>query len=444
MQDKVKVVSMTVRNLLIFACITAVSLSAFLADTNLVPAGKAWAINSVNANILRHNSVVSHKNYQYLAYYDADRYVVLAKRKLGSSSWEIYRTQYKGNTNDAHNSISIMVDGDGYLHMSWDHHGNPLRYCRSKTPESLELTEKLPMTGKKEGNVTYPEFYRLPDGDLLFLYRDGASGSGNLMMNHYSMKTKEWTQRQDAFIDGEELRNAYWQMCTDTYGAIHLSWVWRESGDVATNHDIGYAKSEDGGITWLKSTGETYDLPITAESAEYAARIPQGHELINTTSMCADTKGRPYIATYWRPEGTEIPQYQLIYHDGSSWQRSQISNRNTPFSLKGGGTKRIPISRPQIVANSGGLTNKAYMLFRDIERGNRVSVAICNDLSKQEWQYIDLTDFSVGMWEPSYDTEMWNRSKILHIYVQKVGQGDGEKTEDLPPSEVSILEWRPE
>ncbi len=430
--------------LLLLTIISTVNLTSALAGTKLITVGKGWAKNSVNANILRHNSVVSHKNDQYVAYYDEDGFVVLAKRKLGSKEWEVHKTQYKGNVKDAHNSISIMVDGEGYLHMSWDHHGHQLRYCQSTAPGSLELTEKMSMTGKKEGRVTYPEFYRLPNGNLLFLYRDGASGRGNLMMNHYSVKMQEWTQRQDAFINGEGKRNAYWQMCTDAKGTIHISWVWRESADVATNHDMGYAKSKDGGKTWLKSNGENYSLPITASSAEYAARIPQRHELINTTSMCADGKGRPYIATYWRPEGTEVPQYHLIHHDGSTWQTSQISHRKTAFSLSGRGTKRIPISRPRIVADSSGLSNKAYMLFRDSERGNRVSVAICDDLDKPKWRFRDLTDFSVGMWEPSYDTEIWNESKVLHIYLQKVGQGDGERTEVLPPSMVSILEWKPE
>jgi len=258
---------MTWKNLLIITFIATTCLSATIAGSRLDTIGKAWARNSVNANILRHNSVVSHEDNQYVAYYDANGFVMLAKRKLGSKQWVINKTQYKGNAKDAHYSISIMVDGDGYLHMSWDHHGDPLRYCRSKTPASLDLTEKLPMTGKKEGNVTYPEFYRLPNGDLLFMYRDGASGRGNLMMNHYNLKTKEWTQLQDAFINGEGNRNAYWQMCTDTFGTIHLSWVWRESGDVASNHDMGYAKSKDAGRTWLKSNGEKYHLPITAESA---------------------------------------------------------------------------------------------------------------------------------------------------------------------------------
>lgn len=427
-----------------FMVLASVCLFNAWTETRIVPITKGWARNSVNAVIFRRNSVVTHGDSQYVAFYNADANVVLARRRLGTETWDVCKTRYKGNVLDAHNSISIMVDGDGFLHMSWDHHGHPLRYCRSKTPGSLELTEKMPMTDKNEGKVSYPEFYRLPNGNLLFLYRDGESGSGNLMMNHYDLKTKKWSQIQDAFIHGEGKRNAYWQMCTDPYGTIHISWVWRESSDVTTNHDMCYARSTDNGKTWQKSSGENYHLPITAANAEYACNIPQGSELINTTSMCADAKGNPYIATYWRPKGTKVPQYYLIYHDGRQWQTLQISNRSTPFSLSGSGTKRIPISRPQIVADCSGQTDKAYMIFRDIERGDRVSLAICNDLGKKRWRFMDLTSFSVGMWEPTYDTEIWKRSKILHIYLQKVGQGDAEQTRDIPPQDVSILEWKPE
>jgi hypothetical protein len=413
------------------------------AQVRLVPVGQAWSANSINANILRHNSIVSHQDQQYIAYYDQEGFVVLGKRNLDAESWEIKRTPYRGNIRDAHNTINIMVDGDGYLHLSWDHHNDKLRYCRSKEPGSLELTEKIPMTSKKESRVTYPEFYRLPNGDLLFLYRDGASGQGDLMMNHYDLATRQWTQRQDAFLNGEGQRNAYWQMCTDQLGTIHISWVWRETGDVATNHDMGYAKSTDGGKSWLKANGEAYKLPITAANTEYAARIPQAHALINTTSMCADAAGNPYIATYFRPEGTKVPQYHLIYHDGNQWHTQQISDRKTPFSLSGGGTKRIPICRPRIVAQTNGSKTQAYMLFRDVERENRVSLAICKNLRRQKWQFQDLTNFSVGLWEPSYDTELWKNAKQLHVYVQKVGQGDGEKLEEMPAQKVYVLQWKP-
>ena len=414
------------------------------APPTLVPVAEGWAKTSVNAVIFRRNSVVTHGAQQYVAFYDAESRVVLARRTHGSDTWEIRTTPYRGNTRDAHNTIAIAVDGEGVLHMAWDHHGGKLHYCHSVAAGSLELTVELSMVGAREDRVTYPEFYSMPDGDLLFLYRDGASGNGNLMLNRWDLATRAWHRVQDGLLDGEGQRNAYWQFARDATGGLHLSWVWRETGDVATNHDLGYARSSDGGVTWTRSTGEPYQLPITAANAEYACRIPQRSELINQTSMCTDARGHPYIATYWRPEGTEVPQYMLVHHDGVAWHVAQVTQRTTPFTLAGGGTKRIPISRPQVAAKAVGTATRAYMLFRDIERGRRVSVAICDDLDEGAWRIEDLTPDTVGMWEPSYDPTHWERSGELHVFVQRVGQGDGERTEDLAPQMVSVLEWRPE
>ena len=47
------------------------------------------------------------------------------------------------------------------------------------------------------------------------------------------------------------------------------------------------------------------------------------------------------------------------------------------------------------------------------------------------------------MWEPTYDPEVWRTQRELHLFVQRVGQGQGETTEDIPAQPVSILEWRP-
>ncbi|MVN77463.1 neuraminidase [Hymenobacter sp. HMF4947] len=407
------------------------------------PVGLGWAKNNVNGAVFRKNSVVTQGQDQYTAYYDSVGYVVLAKRRLPAGAWQVQRTPYQGKVQDAHNVISLMVDGAGYLHLSFDHHGNPLRYCRSKAPGSLDMSELLPMTGTHENNVTYPEFHRFPSGDLLFLYRDGSSGNGNLALNRYDVKTQRWTRLHDVLISGEGQRNAYWQACIDAKGTIHVSWVWRESPNVASNHDMAYARSLDGGRTWQRSTGAAYQLPITAATAEYAARIPQNSELINQTSMTTDAAGAPYIATYWRPAGTQVPQYQLVYLAGKTWKTAQVSQRTTPFSLSGVGTKKIPISRPQLlVATQKGKT-AAYLLFRDAERQDRASVLQCPDLTKNQWAATDLTTTPVGNWEPSYDTERWQKDHILSLFVQRTGQGDGETLENLPPQPVYILEWAP-
>jgi hypothetical protein len=407
------------------------------------PIGLGWAKNNVNGAVFRKNSVVTQGKEQYVAYYDSAAYVVLAKRQLPAGAWQVQRTQYQGNVKDAHNAISLMVDGAGYVHLSFDHHNNPLRYCRGQAPGSLEMEALQPMTGTEEKKVSYPEFHRFPTGDLLFMYRDGGSGNGNLVLNRYSMKTRQWTRLHSVLIDGEGKRNAYWQACIDARGSIHVSWVWRESPNVASNHDMAYACSKDGGQTWQKSTGEAYRLPITESTAEYAARIPQNSELINQTAISADAAGTPYIATYWRPAGTQVPQYQLIYKAGKAWKTTQVSQRTAPFSLSGVGTKKIPISRPQLLVSTQKGHTAAYLLYRDAERQDRASVLQCPDLSKNQWTPADFTASTVGNWEPSYDTERWKADGILSLFVQRTGQGDGETLENLAPQPVHVLEWKP-
>lgn len=417
-----------------------VSCTSHREQPQLTNVGLGWANNSVNVTVFRKNSLVTHNDTQYVAFYDQSGYVNLGKRQLEDSTWTVKQTQYKGNVADAHNSISVMVDGGGYLHMSWDHHGHPLRYARSVAPFSLELGEMQAMTGETETNVTYPEFYRMPNGDLIFIYRDGQSGRGNLVLNHYDHKEQTWTQVQKNLIDGENTRNAYWQADVDHKGVIHISWVWRETWDVSTNHDLAYACSKDGGKTWQKSTGEEYQLPINARNAEYACIIPQESELINQTSMTTDSEGNPYIATYWREAGSDIPQYHVVYKRNGSWNTSNLNYKTLPFSLKGGGTKSIPIARPQIIVKDKDKKTSLYLLLRDEELDSKVTVASCKNIDQPEWGLHHLTDFSVGSWEPSYDTELWKLHRRLSVFVQNATQVDGEGKADVEAEPVYVLD----
>ncbi len=405
-------------------------------SARLVPVAEGYAATSVNTAVFRTDALTTFADTQFVAFYNGDGVLTLGKRHVDSSEWTLRQTQFAGNVHDAHNTISIAVDCDGYLHVSFDHHGNALNYCRSIEPFSLELTERMPMIGADEENVTYPEFHRTASGKLLFAYRDGASGRGNLVLNAYDANTRTWQRLHSLLISGEDQRNAYWQMCTDSRGTLHLSWVWRETWLVETNHDMCYARSADEGRTWTRSDGTPYELPITAANAEYAWRIPQGSELINQTGMCADEDGNPFIATYWREANDSIPQYRLIWHDGRQWHAEQVSNRRTPFTLSGGGTKMIPIARPRIAAGERGV----FVFFRDEERGSRVSAFYKKGMSQTAWQTIDLTDFAVDAWEPMIDTELWRSRERLNLFVQRTQQGDGERVTSLDPQMIYVLE----
>ncbi len=423
--------------LLLFSCPV---FSQQITNVKLVFVDSGWANNSVNTAVFRKNSLSTYKNTQYISFYNKNGFVVLGKRTLGKTTWTLQTTKFKGSVADAHNSISIITDGDGYLHLAWNQHNNPLHYSKSIAPGSLQMTDEMAMTGMAEALVTYPEFYTLSNGNLLFLYRDGKSGKGNLVINSYDINTKTWSQLHQNLIDGEKKRNAYWQACVDVKGTVHLSWVWRESADVATNHDLCYAKSTDGGVTWQNSKNEKYKLPINAATAEYVCLIPQKSELINQTSMCTDEEGNPFIASYWRDKDDPVPQYHIAYNVNNEWKVQNTGFRKTAFSLSGMGTKRIPVSRPQVISYKKGNRNLVALIFRDEERGNKVCVAVNEDMSVNNWRVNDVTATAVGSWEPSFDTELWKKKKQLHVFVQFTDQKDGEGKANILPQPVQVME----
>jgi hypothetical protein len=411
------------------------------ADVRVSQLGLGWARSSVNAVIFRTASLASHDSTQYAAYYDDSAHVVLAKRRIGGATWTLSRTPYTNDVSDAHNAIAIAVDGSGVLHVAWAEHNKPLHYARAVSAGSLVLGPPERMTGLREERVTYPQFYSLPDGDLLFVYRDGQSGNGDVLLDRYHVRSRAWRVVQHPLIAGEGKRNAYVnQLAIDARGGWHLSWVWRDSPDVASNHDVLYAHSEDEGRSWRTSAGTAYTLPITASTAEVAWTVPPGSELINQTSSAVDGGGRPVIATYWRDAGSEVPQLRLVWHDGTRWRSSRVGERTMPFRLSGGGTKRIPLSRPQVLVGRAG---EVIVVYRDLERGGGVTVARSSDSSRSRWTVRELWPSSVGQWEPTYDIDRWRRERRLSLFVQRVGQGDGESLEDVPAQPVSVLDWTP-
>lgn len=78
-----------------------------------IPVGEGYCRTSVNAASFRVSPLTSNDSVQYISYYDPAGYVTIGKRHLDSDKWDLHRTQYKGNVKDAHNVISIGLDGEG-------------------------------------------------------------------------------------------------------------------------------------------------------------------------------------------------------------------------------------------------------------------------------------------------------------------------------------------
>lgn len=411
-------------------------------DVKIIQIQQAWAKNSINMVPFRREAITTSGENQYVTFYNKKGQVIIAKRKHITRKWQFGYPGFSGNVVDAHNSISFILDTNGYIHLSWDHHSSPLRYSRSSEPGNLTyFARETSMLGQNENRVTYPQFFKSDEGSTLyFLYRNGRSGAGDIFLNRYNVKKKEWLSVAAPLISGEGKRSAYTDgLAIDKKGVLHISWIWRETNNVASNHDICYARSSDGGKTWTDSNGRVYELPITINNAETILRVPMKNNLMNQGSIEVNTNGNPYIVNYWN-DTNGIPQYYLIWHDKGKWHKTKISNRKTRFNLDGGGTKKVPISRPSIAIAQD---STVHVIFRDVERGNRISVASSKNKNYKKWIYYDLTSFSVKQWEPNYDRIFWRKSGKLHILGQRVGQGDGESLENIEPTSLFIVEWIP-
>lgn len=416
-----------------------------VSPATFVPIGPAWSGSSINVVANRRHALFTHGGHQFAAYYDADGRMVLARRQLGSDEWERHVSEHRGTVADAHNAISIAVDGSGFLHVAWDHHGQPLNYARGLESGGLKLGPRQPMTGEFEERVTYPEFHRLPDGGLLCLYRDGWSGRGRLILKRYRVASQQWETVQENLIDGEGQRSPYWGATVDATGRLHLSWIWRESPDVATNHDLAYAQSDDGGTTWRRIDGSVTQPPFTLGSSDYAARIEQRHQLMNSPWVTADTRGRPYLVSYWSDTPDSPPQFRVVFHNEGAWRTVNLTDRTGMFALAGSATKRPPISRGVVLVGSAATEPALHLVYRDDALGGRIILRSTDKLGSNRWTQHPLTQGSVDAWEPVIDPVQWDLHGEIHLLVQRAMQRDGDDhtTAEAAATTIGVLQVQP-
>lgn len=403
--------------------------------------GLAYAATGVNATIFRHQALVSDAQFQYATYYDAEGYIVVAKRKLNEYDWERYTLPMRGNVGDAHNCTVLGLSADGVLHLAYDQHNHPLRYRRTKINGDIRsFGEPETMTGTLESHVCYPSFIRGHNREFFFFYRDGMSGNGRLCLNGYDANTQTWRSLQKPLIEGtveggKQSSPYWWRPEISSGGAIHIAWCWRASPDASTNYDLCYIRSRDGGQTWQNSAGQTLQLPVTAASDVTVRAIRAGSNLLNQCAMSIDTRGYPHIAYYSNDE-SGTPQYQHLYFDGSNWINHKVSRRTLKFSLGGAGSLQLPVSRPEITITK---TGTVYLLTKDDEFGGGFRLYRAN-APFDEWEAVDVLTEQLGNWEPSYDWLRWQRDDVLSVFVLPVRQGNHETTTDFPPQMARVVE----
>lgn len=300
--------------------------------------------------------------YQFAAYYDSSRTMTVAKRKLGETAWE--KTHLDEVTGwDSHNYIAMALDSEGYLHLSGNMHVDTLVYYQASQPYDIKsLQRKSSLVGSDEARVTYPKFFDAPGQDLIFTYRIGGSGNGNQVYNRYKPQTQQWSRLLDQpLVDGEGQMNAYLHgPILGPDGFFHLLWVWRDTPDAATNHDLSYAKSKDL-VHWMKSDGSPQELPITMGNCEIIDPVPAGQGMINGNTVIGfDGAGRCIVSYHKFDEAGNTQIYQAR-READDWQIYQSTDYDFRWDFGGRGSLNSRISLQPVEATEQQLQQLVWL-----------------------------------------------------------------------------------
>jgi hypothetical protein len=431
---------------------------------------------SINGNAFQQDAVASHNGYQYVGYYNGDRQVCLARRKLPLGDWQIIRfDDYHFEGDDAHNTISIgIAPGDGTIHMAFDHHVHPLHYRVSQkgaatNPEKVEWQASLfsPITDSLIGftgyeqvlDVTYPRFFQTPAGGLQFRFRRHGSGNGDNMMVEYDAKTSTWSHywqidsREGIYKDvlnESPRRNAY----TNGYdysadGKLHTTWVWREQNGNgnAGNHDLMYAYSSNGGRSWKNNNGQDLDRPPYLHSPGITvAEIGRQYGLMNTHGQAVDSLGRVHVVMWhssdetlaaagsWPGEYRWGPAEARRYHH--YWRSDDGQWNHLELPMVAGSRPKIFIDKDDSIFLVYGQPQASTEMDKGIyfKTGDLVIAAATAESGWHDWQVIHTEVGPFGN-EMLGDFYRWKKEGILSVMVQDA------PVESSTPTPLRILDF---
>jgi len=339
---------------ILVACAIFATVSNADAETSLDVA-PVWSGHPVGFSLL------TTPERQYVGFYDAERRLTVASRKLSEETWRFAILPETVGW-DSHNYITMALDDNGDIHLCANMHAVPLIYFRTTRPGDIESFMRVPsMVGRDEARCTYPSFLRGPGREFLFTYRSGGSGNGDQFYNVYDHKTKTWKRLMDApLTSGEGKCNAYFtglRMYEDGY--YHLAWVWRDTPDCATNHDVSHARSKDL-IHWETSTGKPLKLPITPETAEIVDPIPvKGGTINGNLSIGFDSKKRLIISYHKFDERGNNQVYSARLEDGR-WKIYLTSSWDYRWEFSGGGSIPFEIGVGPVAVETDGRLSQTY------------------------------------------------------------------------------------
>lgn len=313
-------------------------------------------VDSVPADFPVSFSTLTKDEWQFIAYYNKNRNLTVASRKVTESKWN-YKVLPTKVGWDTHNRITMAFDRDFCIHVSGNMHNDSMTYFKTKKSLDISTFQKVfPLVSiEDELSCTYPSFLKTPDGQIVYSYRKGGSGNGITITSGYEESTKTFNHLSDKpLFDGLNQMSAYASgPLLGPDGFYHLAWLWRDTPHCETNHHPSYARSRDL-IIWETIDGTKLDLPITPNSKQFIVDpVPAGGGVINGAYRIFFDIENNALLVYMKYDENGNNQLFVAKAEKGKWPIKQVSDWNYRWEFKGSGsiTFEIRIKNAQVINN---------------------------------------------------------------------------------------------
>jgi len=346
-----------------------------------------------------------------------------------------------GDDTDDHHTCVLAFDPEGYLHLSYNHHNDPLNYRVSSNPIATfdgTLEAEASMLGTNETQLCYPVFFNDPAGKLYFMFRDGLAGDADTYMYSYDESTPAWSGAAGttagllcAGKDNSESVYLYTPCFDADFGSggwMHMGWHWRNSPTgPQTNHNISYVKWD--GTNWKQSNGTAQTVPITPANSESADATEEDSGIAGKNGIFSDGDGNPHIV-YIKGDGDDYAQAWHTWHNGSVWSTPQVLT-DSEHAAEGDPT-RIEYMSPDLAIDR--TTGTVYVFVVGFAKKY---LWVYSSSNYSTWTLQRLLAEDIGQYAPSYDPRRWSEDGVISMAVAI------HLTPSVNPFDILLLEYTP-
>jgi len=201
--------------------------------------------------------------------------------------------------NDNHQNITLTIDGNGYLHVFGNSHGNggTGNHYKSAQPYSIGTFDELPLPGDVFNNkdakpkvvLAYSNPFYLPKSGLLLVYNQYDDGRAVHVAT--SPDGLRWTD-QTVF----DTNQGHYALARQNGKSIGVTADFHRGGSLDHRTNLYYMVTRDFGKTWSNSVGAPLSMPLTTrDNAALVHDYFSEDQLVYMKDIDYDAAGHPIL-----------------------------------------------------------------------------------------------------------------------------------------------------